>query len=261
MHPDMAPNKTALPEKKSDALIDVRELQKVYRTPAGDFPALRRVDFQVQKGEFVALLGKSGAGKSTLINMLSGIDHPSSGSIEIEGVAIHELSEDQLARWRGHNLGVVFQFFQLLPSISLIENITLAMDFNGVTPPEGRRARALQLLHQVGIGEHGEKVPAKISGGQQQRVAIARALANDPKLILADEPTGNLDSQTARGIMDLFSELRSFGKTLFIVTHDREIAERADRILHIDGGVLESAPDMQQAAAVQPAGQAERWSI
>jgi putative ABC transport system ATP-binding protein len=257
----MALNNATLPESVSDVLIDVRGLQKAYRTPAGEFPALRQVDFQIGKGEFVALLGKSGAGKSTLINTLSGIDHPSKGSIEIDGVPIHELSEDQLARWRGHNLGVVFQFFQLLPSISLIENVTLAMDFNGVTPPEGRRARALQLLHQVGIGEHGEKVPAKISGGQQQRVAIARALANDPKLILADEPTGNLDSQTARGIMDLFSELRSYGKTLFIVTHDREIAERADRVLHIDGGVLQSAPDIKRAAAVQSTGEVERWSV
>ena len=256
----MALNEATLPEKMSDVLIDVRGLQKVYRTPAGEFPALRQVDFQICKGEFVALLGKSGAGKSTLINMLSGIDHPSTGSIEIDAVSIHELSEDQLARWRGHNLGVVFQFFQLLPSISLIENITLAMDFNGITPPEGRRARALQLLHQVGIGEHGEKVPAKISGGQQQRAAIARALANDPKLILADEPTGNLDSQTASGIMDLFSELRSYGKTLFIVTHDHEIAERADRILHIDGGVLESARDEKRAVAVIPARKAEHWS-
>lgn len=254
----MAPKDAALHGKTSDVLIDVRGLQKDYRTPAGEFPALRQVNFQVNRGEFVALLGKSGAGKSTLINMLSGIDHPSSGSIEIDGIPIHELSEDQLARWRGHNLGVVFQFFQLLPSISLIENITLAMDFNAVTPPEGRRARALQLLHQVGIGEHAEKVPAKISGGQQQRVAIARALANDPQVILADEPTGNLDSQTARGIMDLFSELQTLGKTLFIVTHDQEIAERADRILHIDGGILGSSLDEIKASAVQTAAKAER---
>lgn len=254
----MVPKDAALHGKTSDVLIDVRGLQKDYRTPAGEFPALRQVNFQVNRGEFVALLGKSGAGKSTLINMLSGIDHPSSGSIEIDGIPIHELSEDQLARWRGHNLGVVFQFFQLLPSISLIENITLAMDFNAVTPPEGRRARALQLLHQVGIGEHAEKVPAKISGGQQQRVAIARALANDPQVILADEPTGNLDSQTARGIMDLFSELQTLGKTLFIVTHDQEIAERADRILHIDGGILGSSLDEIKASAVQTAAKAER---
>jgi ABC-type lipoprotein export system ATPase subunit len=226
--------------RENDALIDVRGLQKVYRTPAGEFPALRQINMQIREGEFVALLGKSGAGKSTLINMLSGIDRPTAGSIEVEGVPVHKLSEDQLARWRGQNLGVVFQFFQLLPSITLIENITLAMDFNGSSPPGGRRARARELLEQVGIGEHGEKVPAKISGGQQQRVAIARALANDPKVILADEPTGNLDSQTAEGIMDLFTQLKSHGKTLFIVTHDDEIAGRADRVLHIDNGVLKA---------------------
>jgi ABC-type lipoprotein export system ATPase subunit len=218
--------------------VDVRGLKKIYRTPAGDFPALRKVDLKVNRGEFVALLGKSGAGKSTLINMISGIDKPTAGSIQIGGVAIDQLNEDQLARWRGQNLGVVFQFFQLLPSISLIENITLSMDFNGMHPPEGRRARAMQLLEQVGIGEHGHKVPAKISGGQQQRVAIARALANDPQLVLADEPTGNLDSQTASGIMDLFEELKSLGKTLLIVTHDREVAERADRVIDIHEGVL-----------------------
>lgn len=224
--------------RANDVLIDVCGLQKVYHTPAGAFPALCQVDLQIRTGEFVALLGKSGAGKSTLINMLSGIDRPTAGSIEMEGVRINELSEDQLARWRGENLGVVFQFFQLLPSISLIENITIAMDFNGTSPPGGRKARARELLEQVGIGEHGEKVPAKISGGQQQRVAIARALANDPRLILADEPTGNLDTQTASGIMDLLAGLKSLGKTILIVTHDAEIASRADRILHIEAGVL-----------------------
>jgi putative ABC transport system ATP-binding protein len=240
----MAFNKTQEENTNNNSyLIDARALRKVYRTPAGDFPALMDIDLQIEEGEFVTLLGKSGAGKSTLINMLSGIDRPSEGSIVIDGVPIHDLNEDQLARWRGRNLGVVFQFFQLLPSISLIENITLAMDFNGTSPPGGRRAKAIELLEQVGISEHGEKVPAKISGGQQQRVAIARALANDPKLILADEPTGNLDSQTARGIMDLFAQLKSLGKTLLIVTHDREIAGRADRVLHIEGGTLSSEPE------------------
>ncbi len=234
-------NDTSQPAASNrDQHVDVRGLNKIFQTPAGNFPALHKVDLQVDQGEFVALLGKSGAGKSTLINMISGIDKPTAGSIEIGGVAIHKLNDDQLARWRGRNLGVVFQFFQLLPSISLIENITLAMDFNGIHPPEGRRTRAMKLLEQVGIGEHGNKVPAKISGGQQQRVAIARALANDPQLVLADEPTGNLDSQTASGIMDLFEELKSFGKTLLIVTHDHEVAERADRIIDIHEGVLET---------------------
>jgi ABC-type lipoprotein export system ATPase subunit len=256
----MAFSEAVTPTQGNDVLIDVRGLQKIYSTPAGEFPALREINLQVRQGEFVALLGKSGAGKSTLINMLSGIDRPTSGSIEVEGVPVHTLGEDQLARWRGRNLGVVFQFFQLLPSISLIENITLAMDFNGTSPPGGRKARARELLEQVGIGEHGEKVPAKISGGQQQRVAIARALANDPKVILADEPTGNLDSQTAQGIMDLFTQLKSYGKTLFIVTHDDEIAGCADRVLHIEGGVLEAASSgLNQSLTGEAALEAGSW--
>jgi ABC-type lipoprotein export system ATPase subunit len=201
---------------------------------------LRGVELRVWPGEFVAVLGKSGAGKSTLINMISGIDRPTSGEVLIDGVSIHKMGDDKLARWRGKNLGVVFQFFQLLPSLSLIENITLAMDFSNQYPLAERRARALELLDQVGLADHACKVPSKISGGQQQRVAIARALANDPGLIVADEPTGNLDSHTAREIMNLFEGLVERGRTLLVVTHDRELSHRAGRVIEIeDGKVLD----------------------
>jgi ABC-type lipoprotein export system ATPase subunit len=220
--------------------IEVQDLHKAYRTSAGAFPALRGIDMRVWPGEFVAVHGKSGAGKSTLINMITGIDRPSSGDVLIDGVSIHAMADDQLARWRGKNLGVVFQFFQLLPSLSLIENITLAMDFSGGYPIGERRDRALELLAQVGLVEHARKVPSKISGGQQQRVAIARALANDPGLLVADEPTGNLDSHTAGEIMGLFEDLVQRGRTLLIVTHDRELSQRASRVIEIEDGMISS---------------------
>jgi putative ABC transport system ATP-binding protein len=188
------------------------------------------------------VLGKSGAGKSTLLNLITGIDRPSSGEIIIGGTAIHTLKEDQLARWRGVNMGVVFQFFQLLPNLNLVENITLTMDFCGTYPLRERRQRALELLEMVGIREHAYKTPSKISGGQQQRVAIARALANHPPLMVADEPTGNLDERTANEIFDLFESLVDHGHTLLTVTHDPEIASRANRIIEIaDGEVVAGA--------------------
>ncbi len=219
-------------------LIDLRRVVKNYKTPAGDFPALRGIDLQVRRGEFVAVYGKSGAGKSTMINLITGIDNPTSGEIVIDNTALHKLNEDQRSRWRGRNLGIVFQFFQLLPSLTLIENITLAMDFCNTYPLKERKARALQLLDRVGIAQHAYKIPSRISGGQQQRVAIARALANDPPVIVADEPTGNLDSRTAHEIFDLFSGLVDQGKTLLVVTHDKEIASRATRIVEMTDGQI-----------------------
>lgn len=218
--------------------IDVRSLHKAYHTSAGEFPALRGVDLQVWPGEFVAVHGKSGAGKSTLINVITGIDRPNSGEVLIDGLSIHSMPDSRLARWRGKNLGVVFQFFQLLPSLSLIENITLAMDFSGVYPIAERRDRAFNLLEQVGLADHARKIPSKISGGQQQRVAIARALANDPGLLVADEPTGNLDSHTAGEIMEVFKELVERGRTLLIVTHDRELSQHAARVIEIEDGKI-----------------------
>jgi putative ABC transport system ATP-binding protein len=192
----------------------------------------------VGHGEFLAVVGKSGAGKSTLINLITCIDSPTSGEIIVNGSPVHKLNEDQKARWRGENLGVVFQFFQLLPSLNLIENVTIPMDFRNSYPLSERKERALSLLEQVGIAEHAFKTPAKISGGQQQRVAIARALANDPPVIVADEPTGNLDSRTAGEIFDLFAALVEGGKTVLVVTHDEEITRWATRQVTIVDGVI-----------------------
>jgi len=225
----------------ADPRIEVRALHKAYHTSAGDFPALRGVDMQVWPGEFVSVHGKSGAGKSTLVNMITGIDRPTSGEVFIDGVSIPSMPDDRLARWRGKNMGVVFQFFQLLPSLTLIENITLAMDFSGMYPIKERQDRALALLEQVGLADHARKVPSKMSGGQQQRVAIARALANDPRLLVADEPTGNLDSQTAAGILDLFEDLVERGRSLLVVSHDRELSQRAGRVIEIEDGRIVAA--------------------
>ncbi|MDD5467076.1 MAG: ABC transporter ATP-binding protein [Anaerolineales bacterium] len=222
----------------SEAIVELRGVSKVYPTAAGAFPALKDVDLNVKRGEFLTVLGKSGAGKSTLVNMVTLIDRPTSGEVIFEGAAVHALPEDEKARWRCRNLGVVFQFFQLLPTLNLYENITLAMDFCNAYPLKEQKERALHLLEQVGIAEHAYKVPAKISGGQQQRVAIARALANDPPLLAADEPTGNLDSRTADEIFDLFAALVEQGKTLLVVTHDKELAKRASRqVILVDGEV------------------------
>jgi putative ABC transport system ATP-binding protein len=222
--------------EKAAHIFEIRDLHKKYRTPAGDIPALRGIDLNVSRAEFLAVVGKSGAGKSTLINMISCIDAPTAGEIIFKGSAVHNLNEDQKARWRGNNIGMVFQFFQLLPSLNLIENITISMDFINSVPLRLRKERALYLLDQVGIADHGYKTPAKISGGQQQRVAIARALANDPQVILADEPTGNLDSRTANDIFDLFSSLVDQGKTLIVVSHDNEIETWATRSVQISDG-------------------------
>ena len=224
----------------SPHLIELRGLHKSYKTPAGDFPALKDINLHVDNGEFVAIIGKSGAGKSTLVNMIAGIDRPTKGEVFCAGDPLNRLSEDQRARWRGFNLGIVFQFFQLLPTLNLIENVTIPMDLCKTIPIQERRLRALSLLEQVGIAEHASKIPARISGGQQQRVAIARALANDPTVIIADEPTGNLDSRTAGEIYDLFSALVQQGKTLLVVSHDKELSRCASRVVEICDGQIRS---------------------
>lgn len=221
-----------------ERMIDLRGVYKSYHTPAGPFLALRNIHLAVQPGEFIAVLGKSGAGKSTLVNVLSGIDQADSGEIILQGTPVHTLNEDQRSRWRGKNMGIVFQFFQLLPSLNLIENITMAMDLTDSFPLRERKQRALQLLEQVGIAEHALKPPSKISGGQQQRVAIARALASDPPILVADEPTGNLDTKTRDGILEIFSTLAENGKTILVVTHDKEIAARASRTVHLKDGEI-----------------------
>jgi ABC-type lipoprotein export system ATPase subunit len=220
-------------------MIELRDVYKLYKTTSGDYPALKGIDLNIEQGEFVAAIGKSGAGKSTLVNLITGIDFPSSGEIIVDSVPVHNQNEDQKARWRGLNLGVVFQFFQLLPTLNLIENITIPMDFCSTYPPKERKERALHLLDQVGIAEHAYKTPSKISGGQQQRVAIARAMANDPGIIVADEPTGNLDSRTAGEIFELFSSFVEQGKTLLIVSHNKDIGLLASRVIEIaDGEIL-----------------------
>jgi ABC-type lipoprotein export system ATPase subunit len=223
----------------STHLIELREVVKTYTGAAGSFTALKGVDLNVSAAEFVAVIGKSGSGKSTLINMITGIDRPTSGEVWVNGTPVHALNEDQLARWRGRSMGIVFQFFQLLPTLTLLENVMLPMDLCGTYPGAQRVARGMHLLDQMGMADRADKLPAMVSGGQQQRVAIARALANDPPLIVADEPTGNLDSRTAEQVFQLFEELVAAGKTIMMVTHDNDLAHRADRAIMVaDGEVV-----------------------
>ena len=219
-------------------IVDLRNVYKSYKTAVGDYPALKNINLQIHAGEFVSIIGKSGSGKSTLLNMITGIDHPTNGEVFINGTAVHKMGEDKMARWRGNNLGIVFQFFQLLPVISVVENIMLPMDFCRTYPVVERHDRAMKLLELVELTEHAHKLPTALSGGQQQRVAIARALANDPPLIIADEPTGNLDSKTAESIFALFNNLVAQGKTIIIVTHDSGLAKRTHRTALIADGEI-----------------------
>jgi ABC-type lipoprotein export system ATPase subunit len=230
--------------------IDLRRVSKAYKTPAGDFYALKGIDLRIEAGEFVAVVGKSGAGKSTLINMLTGIDRPTAGEVHVGAQAIHRMGEDQIAAWRGEHVGVIFQFFQLLPMLTCAQNVMLPMDFaNRYGSPKERRERALYLLEQVDIAGHADKLPSAVSGGQRQRVAIARALANDPMFLAADEPTGNLDSRTADAVFGVFEKLVAAGKTILMVTHDRELAARSGRIVHIaDGEIVDDTGPRREAA-------------
>jgi putative ABC transport system ATP-binding protein len=217
-------------------LIDLRDVVKIYKTGAGDVTVLRDITLQVQPGEFVSVVGPSGSGKSTLLNMITGIDRPTEGEVFVGGETVHGLSENQLARWRGRNVGVIFQFFQLLPTLTILENVMLPMDFCKVYRRRERKNKAMYLLEQVGIAEHAHKLPSALSGGEQQRAAIARALANDPPLVVADEPTGNLDTSTANEVFILFEKLVAQGKTLMVVTHDRSLSSRTERVLHLLDG-------------------------
>ena len=219
-------------------MISLHQVNKTYETPAGKFAALKDIDLEIQSGQFVGIVGKSGSGKSTLLNMVAGIDRPSSGSVAVAGTEIQSLSENKLAAWRGRNVGFVFQFFQLLPTLTAAENVMLPMDFAKTTALRDRRKRAISLLDRVGVGSHADKLPATLSGGEQQRVAIARALANEPPLVLADEPTGNLDSVTATAILDLFRDMANKGTTVVIATHEADIARVIDRRIEISDGAL-----------------------
>jgi putative ABC transport system ATP-binding protein len=221
------------------ALVSLSGVFKNYETGAGEVPLLEDVNLQVSQGEFVSIVGPSGSGKSTLLNMITGIDRPTSGQVVVGGEPIHELSENELARWRGRHVGVIFQFFQLLPTLSVLENVELPMDFCNAYRRRERKARAMELLEQVGIADQAHKLPSALSGGQQQRAAIARALANDPPVVVADEPTGNLDTATADEVFALFEGLAARGKTLVIVTHDRRLSARTGRVLHLLDGCID----------------------
>ena len=225
-------------EGQSPALLQLKGVDKVYPSAAGGFPALQSIDLEVYPGEFVAIIGKSGAGKSTLVNMITGVDRVSAGEVWVGGVPVHQLGEDQLAHWRGRNVGIVYQSFYLMPTLSLLDNVLLPMDMSGMYRGRKSVARALELLRLVGLEEHAYKLPAAISGGQQQRVAIARALANDAALIVTDEPTGRLDSVTAATIFEVFSGLVEAGKTILMVTHDESLARRVNRCINIADGKI-----------------------
>jgi putative ABC transport system ATP-binding protein len=224
-------------------LIDLHQVVKTFETPAGNFAALRGVDLHIDEGEFVSIVGKSGSGKSTLINMITGIDRPTAGEVWVGGADVRHLDEGQMAVWRGRTIGVVFQFFQLLPTLTAIENVTLPMDFAQTGSLAERRERALHLLELVGVADQAHELPSALSGGQQQSVAIARALANDPPLVAADEPTGNLDSKAAEAVFQLFERLvDDYGKTILMVTHDNDLAQRAKRtIVLADGEIVNEA--------------------
>jgi ABC-type lipoprotein export system ATPase subunit len=219
-------------------LIQMQQVVKTFVNTAGEFTALRGVDLNVHQGEFAAVIGKSGSGKSTLLNMLTGIDHPTSGQILVDGLDIYSLTESQRSLWRGRNLGIVFQFFQLLPMLNLMENVMLPMDYVGMYEIDQRPKKALELLEMVGLRDQAQQLPRAVSRGQQQSAAIARALATDPPILVADEPTGNLDSKSAGVIIDLFEQLSQQGKTILMVTHDASMTERASRTVFISDGEL-----------------------
>jgi putative ABC transport system ATP-binding protein len=226
----------------SPPLIEMRGIVKIFKSAAGDFTALKGIDACFHQGEFVSVVGKSGSGKSTLANMITGIDHPTSGSVRINGTYVHNLSENDMSVWRGRNLGIVFQFFQLLPMLSLLENVMLPMDFCDMYEASQREQRALELLQLVGLKDYADQLPAAVSGGQQQSAAVARALANDPPILIADEPTGNLDSRAAEGVFQIFTQLAEQGKTIVMVTHDRALARRTHRsLLLVDGELVGEA--------------------
>ncbi len=224
----------------NDNLVRLENVEKVFNTKAGPFTALRGVDLQIQGGEFVAIVGPSGSGKSTLINMITGIDRPTSGEVHVVGERLTGMSENRVAKWRGRNVGVVFQFFQLLPTLTILENVMLPMQYGGTYKGQ-RRERAMEMLELVKVPETAANYPSQISGGQQQRAAIARALVNDPRLLVGDEPTGNLDTISAGLVFELFENLVGQGKTIIMVTHDRELAGRIPRVEEVRDGRIVGA--------------------
>ncbi len=236
---------------QQEAFIRLEGVEKEFRTAAGSFMALKGIDISIRRGEYIGILGASGSGKSTLLTMMTGIDRPSAGEIHIGGEALHNMKEGQLAAWRGRSVGIVFQFFQLMPTLSALENVMLPMDFLGKIPLAQRRKRALLLLERFGISDQAAKLPSAMSGGQQQRAAIARALANDPELLVADEPTGNLDSTTADSIFTAFKQLSNEGKTILLVTHERSVGSLVQRkLILVDGRLAEDSAKVQAGGFV-----------
>jgi putative ABC transport system ATP-binding protein len=237
------PARGTLTEKDATGLpIVLQQVGKTYDSPSVSFTALQDISLRIWAGEFVAVVGKSGSGKTTLLNVLAGIDRPTSGTISVAGTPVHSLSESQLAEWRGRTIGLVFQFFQLLPTLTVAENVMLPMDFAKIIPAAERRSRALELLDRVGIREQADKLPASLSGGEQQRAAIARALANDPPILVADEPTGNLDEHTGTSVLELFAKLNADGRTVIVVSHARDISRYASRqVTLVDGRIADDA--------------------
>lgn len=226
------------PSNGAEPIIEIKNVIKSFPVGNTQVTILKGISFAVKPGEFVSIVGPSGNGKSTLLNMVTGIDRPSSGEIMVTNKPVHKMSEDQLAGWRGENLGIIFQFFQMLPALSLLQNVILPMDLAGKYSVRERRERAMHLLEIVGLADQAHKLPSMVSGGQQQRAAIARALANDPPIIVADEPTGNLDSRNSQDIFDLFNQVVSQGKTMLMVTHDKELAKRVPRVVEILDGKI-----------------------
>jgi len=233
-------------------IIELKHVYKDYPQAGKMQTVLHDISLDILPGEFVAIVGPSGNGKSTLLNLLTGIDHPSRGEVIVNGAPLHKLSGEKLTRWRGGHVGIVFQFFQLLPALSLLQNVVLPMDFHAALPKRQRKERALHLLELVGLSDEANRLPSQVSGGQQQRAAIARALANDPALIVADEPTGNLDSATAESVFQLFAHLRDQGKTLVMVTHNEALADAATRKLEIRSGRIHADDSLPTAAAALP---------
>lgn len=219
-------------------LIELRKVVKTYHTLAGSITALQGIDLQVNRGEFLIVTGKSGSGKTTLVNMVTGLDRSTSGEIWVDGAPLHRFSAEKAAKLRGKTIGVVFQSFELLPTLTVLQNVMLPIDFAGRYSVREQRQRAIHLLEQVEITEHAKKLPTALSGGQQQRLAIARAMANDPAILVADEPTGSLDSGTASTIIDLFTDLVRQGRTILLVTHDKDVAKRGSRIITLADGEI-----------------------
>jgi putative ABC transport system ATP-binding protein len=225
-------------QEEYEYVVQIQDVVKSFKVGDGEITILKGLSFDVKDGEFVSIVGPSGNGKSTLLNMITGIDRPTDGNVLVTGRDLNNMSENQLAAWRGENVGIIFQFFQMLPALSILQNVILPMDFANKYRPKERRERAMHLLETVDLADQASKLPSMVSGGQQQRAAIARALANDPPLLVGDEPTGNLDTRTAGDVFDLFSRLVESGKSMLMVTHDKELARRVPRVVEITNGKI-----------------------